>query len=216
MVDDAPGVDRDLAQVWVVDNSGRRSRQAHLRALLPGLEVCGSGYSAKSNSNYKRDYDPSVGRYIESDPIGLDAGINTYAYVGDDPANSYDPSGLAPPGRTAPSPLPPGPLDFPANPQPWSGDVAIAIQNAIENIVNAIVDSRTIPKPAKPTCGCTCTCRADANDNIPGNIQPGDKTFAFGTANAPNCSEASKQAKRIATRALGKQPKHVGCRCTES
>ncbi|WP_205836512.1 RHS repeat domain-containing protein [Iodobacter violaceini] len=31
--------------------------------------------------NYFRDYDPATGRYIESDPIGLAGGINTYLWI---------------------------------------------------------------------------------------------------------------------------------------
>src|SRR5262249_45038794 len=40
--------------------------------------------------NYFRDYDPAVGRYVQSDPIGLRGGLNTYAYSLDDPLDLVD------------------------------------------------------------------------------------------------------------------------------
>jgi len=41
-----------------------------------------------------RWYDPAQGRFVSEDPIGLKGGINPYAYVGNKPLNSKDPTGL--------------------------------------------------------------------------------------------------------------------------
>ena len=44
--------------------------------------------------NYQREYDPAVGRYSQSDPIGLNAGVSTYGYVISNPTRFIDPLGL--------------------------------------------------------------------------------------------------------------------------
>lgn len=52
--------------------------------------------------NYLRDsYEPATGRYSQSDPIGLEGGLSTYAYAGSNPLNTVDPMGLF-----KPTPLP--------------------------------------------------------------------------------------------------------------
>ena len=49
--------------------------------------------SGRRHYNYFRDYDPSTGRYAESDPIGLRGGISTFGYVGGNPLINWDPYG---------------------------------------------------------------------------------------------------------------------------
>jgi RHS repeat-associated protein len=45
--------------------------------------------------HYKaRVYDPELGRFLQTDPIGTAGGMNLYGYVGSDPVNRVDPNGL--------------------------------------------------------------------------------------------------------------------------
>lgn len=61
------------------------------------LRFPGQYFDVETNShyNYFRDYDPTIGRYIQSDPIGLRGGqFSTYAYVLNTPLRFIDPTGL--------------------------------------------------------------------------------------------------------------------------
>lgn len=50
----------------------------------------------KTHYNYFRDYDPATGRYIQSDPIGLQGGLNLYGYANANPIKYSDPTGENP------------------------------------------------------------------------------------------------------------------------
>ena len=44
--------------------------------------------------NQYRDYDPTTGRYLQADPIGLAGDVNPYVYAGANPVGMVDPLGL--------------------------------------------------------------------------------------------------------------------------
>jgi RHS repeat-associated protein len=59
------------------------------------LRLPGQYFDKETNLhyNYFRDYAADIGRYWQSDPIGLAGGINTYAYAYNNPLVYFDPDG---------------------------------------------------------------------------------------------------------------------------
>ena len=60
------------------------------------LRLPGQHFDAETGYHYNgfRDYSPELGRYLQADPIGLNGGMNLYAYCGGDPVNRKDERGL--------------------------------------------------------------------------------------------------------------------------
>jgi RHS repeat-associated protein len=90
--------DGSMNVVWdgVFDPFGNSVTETSL--ALTNLRFPGQFFDSETtlNQNWNRDYYPDTGRYIQSDPIGLVGGENTYAYVDGNPVWGSDPSGYCP------------------------------------------------------------------------------------------------------------------------
>jgi len=60
------------------------------------LRFAGQYFDVETSTHYNinRDYNPKTGRYLQSDPIGFDGGVNSYGYVAGNPLVRIDPCGL--------------------------------------------------------------------------------------------------------------------------
>jgi RHS repeat-associated protein len=88
-----------LVWLWDSDPFGEAApaeQPAGQAPFVNNLRFAGQYYDRETNLhyNYFRDYDPQLGRYVESDPIGLAGGNNTYAYVHGNPVSRTDTYGL--------------------------------------------------------------------------------------------------------------------------
>lgn len=104
------------------------------------LRLPGQYFDKETNLHYKYfwDYDPGLGIYKQSDPIGLSGGLNTYSYVKGNPLLFKDARGLDNPGMG-----PYGP--------PWSFP-----DDEVEPSPSSNAGSSNLPEPRnsekKPTC----------------------------------------------------------------
>jgi RHS repeat-associated protein len=144
------GTDANKAITWRYQSDafgvGTPSGTAAVRLRLPGqidLGILGLNY------NYFRDYDSSTGRYLESDPIGIEGGLNTYGYVEQNPLSFIDPNGLHPGAIIA--------AFCEANPVAC-GAAAAAIVTAVRNSLNP----PAVPSPREDdSCDDDEFCRTE-------------------------------------------------------
>ncbi|MCB9976908.1 MAG: hypothetical protein H6858_04825 [Rhodospirillales bacterium] len=81
--------------VWTWD-SGAFGKEAATGSTTVNLRFPGQYFDSETglHYNWNRYYNPAIGRYVSSDPIGLAGGLNTFGYAGQSPVNIIDFAGL--------------------------------------------------------------------------------------------------------------------------
>jgi RHS repeat-associated protein len=124
--------------------------------------------------NYFRDYDPATGRYVQSDPIGLVGGLNTYLYANANPIRYADPEGLI---------------------APAVGAAVVGYLRCLAEcaVIEAAVGALVCPPSVADVAA---TCAVDCLNPL--NWLPGSKVFKAGTKarQAQKAYEAKKAADR--------------------
>jgi RHS repeat-associated protein len=159
-----------------------------LGTFVYNLRFPGQVYDAESGTNYNyfRDYDAGTGRYAESDPIGLEGGVNTYAYSGADPLGKADPFGLDNPGQGPYGPywnMPPIRYNHPS--PPFSTD---PLTPTVEQQVLCMM--RCMSSPEGRPMGLIVTGGSEGPPNHQGPSHPEGRACDFGcTANPGLCAK---------------------------
>ena len=88
------------ATVWQAEYQPFGTTGTVTASITQNLRFPGQYTDTEAGFNYNlfRDYMPNLGRYLETDPIGVAGGTNSYLYVSGRPLTNPDPSGLVSPG----------------------------------------------------------------------------------------------------------------------
>jgi len=105
-----PGAPDTVVWKWDYFSSTFGTNTPSPQTLTVNLRFPGQYFDSETGLNYngERYFEPEIGRYPQSDPIGLAGGISTYAYVVSNPQNAIDPTGTEGFGSWSfPPPAPP-------------------------------------------------------------------------------------------------------------
>ena len=89
---------KDQKVVWASEQKPFGETTVTVSDIEYPIRLPGQYYDKETGLHYneQRYYDPSLGRYLRNDPIGLEGGVNTYAYAQQNPLMYVDPDGRAP------------------------------------------------------------------------------------------------------------------------
>ena len=92
------GTDQAGIPVWRWESPAFGDAPPSLQLRTVNLRFPGQYFDAETglHQNWHREYDPRIGRYVQSDPVGLMGGSNSYAYVEADPVTYTDETGALP------------------------------------------------------------------------------------------------------------------------